>query len=255
MVYITGDCHGNWRRFSSDIFPEQKEMTRNDYVIVCGDFGIWHDTPDERWWLDWLAEKPFTVLFVDGNHENFDRLCGGKDYPPEFETVDFLGGKAQKIRQNIYRLMRGYVFTIEGKKFFAFGGARSHDIKDGILDREDFKTNKEFLDTVRAWNKAEKWFRINHVSWWKQEMPTKRERDFGDQTLEENGYKVDFIVSHCAPASVASHFGYRETDVLTKWFNDVANDTQFRYWFFGHYHHDNSFGKYVMLYEQIIRVL
>lgn len=83
MIYITGDCHGDWRRFSLDCFPEQKEMTRNDYVIICGDFGLWHDTSSERYWLDWLNNKPFTTLFVDGNHENYDRLNN-------FEEIDFL---------------------------------------------------------------------------------------------------------------------------------------------------------------------
>ena len=49
MIYITGDCHGDWKRFSSESFPEQKEMTRDDFVIVCGDFGIWEDDKAERW--------------------------------------------------------------------------------------------------------------------------------------------------------------------------------------------------------------
>ena len=40
MIYITGDCHGDFRRFSRDNFPEQREMNREDFVIVCGDFGI-----------------------------------------------------------------------------------------------------------------------------------------------------------------------------------------------------------------------
>ena len=40
MIYITGDTHGNFMRFSTDIFTEQKEMTKSDYIIVCGDFGI-----------------------------------------------------------------------------------------------------------------------------------------------------------------------------------------------------------------------
>ncbi len=38
-IYITGDCHGDYRRFSTEIFPEQYTMGKNDYVIVCGDFG------------------------------------------------------------------------------------------------------------------------------------------------------------------------------------------------------------------------
>lgn len=47
-VYITGDTHGKFNRFSTKSFPQQKEMTRDDYIIVCGDFGLWHDCPEER---------------------------------------------------------------------------------------------------------------------------------------------------------------------------------------------------------------
>lgn len=39
MIFATGDTHGNFRRFQQDTFPEQAEMTRDDYVIICGDFG------------------------------------------------------------------------------------------------------------------------------------------------------------------------------------------------------------------------
>ena len=31
-----------FEKFDIDIFPEQKEMTKEDFVIICGDFGgIW----------------------------------------------------------------------------------------------------------------------------------------------------------------------------------------------------------------------
>ncbi len=46
MIYVTGDCHGDWQRFSKVFFPEQNEMTKEDIVIVCGDFGLWHNRPD-----------------------------------------------------------------------------------------------------------------------------------------------------------------------------------------------------------------
>ena len=72
--------HANFRKFSSRRFKAQKQMTRDDFVIVCGDFGgIWKDDERERYWLNWLAQKPFTLLFVDGNHENFDRLYSNED--------------------------------------------------------------------------------------------------------------------------------------------------------------------------------
>lgn len=253
MVYITGDCHAKWNKFSSDSFPEQKEMTRDDFVIVCGDFGIWHDTSTERWWFDWLEEKPFTVLFVDGNHENFDRLYGN-----EFEIVDFHGGKAHKIRENIYHLMRGYIFELCGKKFFAFGGASSHDIDDGILDVNDFETEKEFEEKYHRWIKRNKMFRVNHYSWWEQEMPSQDEMEFGIKTLDEHDNKVDYIITHCCPQQIASLFsnGLYKADKLTSYFNVVAETVDFSAWFFGHYHDDcEIMSKFIMLYDQIVRVI
>ena len=75
-IRVTGDCHGNFTRFSSENFPEGKELTKNDYIIILGDWGgIWSQTENknENHWLKWLDEKPWTTLFIDGNHENYDR--------------------------------------------------------------------------------------------------------------------------------------------------------------------------------------
>lgn len=252
MVYITGDCHGNWRRFSSENFPEQTEMTRDDFVIICGDFGLWHDDKTERWWLNWLESKNFTILFVDGNHENFDRLYN------EFEVVDFHGGKAHKIRNNIFHLMRGHIFELCGKKFFAFGGASSHDIDDGVLDRDNFVDEDDFKSTVSEWYRQNKLFRVNHISWWEQEMPSNDEMRFGLETLNEHNYKVDYIVSHCCPQEIASVFsnGEYKPDKLTSYFNQILNMVDFDKWFFGHYHDDKQIlTKFVMLFTQIVRIV
>ena len=58
MIYITGDCHSNFERFNTRNFPEQKEMTKDDYVIICGDFGgVWNkdgESKMETSALDWL---------------------------------------------------------------------------------------------------------------------------------------------------------------------------------------------------------
>ena len=145
MIYITGDCHRNFERFNTRNFPEQKEMTKDDYVLICGDFGgIWNkdtENKEETWLLDWLDCKTFTTLFIDGNHENFDRLYA---YPVE----EWHGGKIHKIRPSVLHLMRGQVFEIAEKKVFTFGGASSHDIDGGILelDDPDFKKKKRKLD-------------------------------------------------------------------------------------------------------------
>ena len=251
MVFVTGDCHADFHKFTTDHFPEQKNLTRDDIVIVCGDFGIWNNDPEERYRLKWLDKKPFNTVFVDGNHENFDRL-----YSDEFKIVDFHGGKAHKIMPHIFHLMRGYMFEFEGKKFWCFGGASSHDISDGILDADDFTTPQEFYATIRQWYRLDKMFRINHISWWAQELPTQEEMDFGMKTLEEHGFETDYIISHCCPQDVAAAMGYHGSDRLTMFFNEVASKTKFARWYFGHYHDERAvFGKFILHYDRIERIL
>lgn len=250
MIYITGDCHGDFKRFNKSIFPEQSEMTKEDYVIICGDFGgVWdtdEESSQEKWWLDWLEDRPFTTLFVDGNHENFDRLYS---YPVE----NWNGGKVHKVRPSVIHLMRGQVFTIDGKKIFTFGGASSHDISGGILeaDAPDYRQKKKELD--KGWLP----YRINHISWWSQELPTKDEMEEGRKTLQANGNKVDFIVSHCCAAStltVLSHSLFKP-DVLNIYLEEIRQTVQFKKWFFGHYHDNENVNEdEILLYEQIIRI-
>ena len=139
MIYLTGDTHSDFRRFTSANFPEQKEMGKEDYVIVCGDFGgLWDGSKEEKHWLDWLDAKPFTTLFVSGNHENYDLL----DAQP---AESWNGGLVQRVRPSVLHLMRGQLFTIDGFRVFTMGGASSHDISDGILDPKapDFRARKK----------------------------------------------------------------------------------------------------------------
>ena len=49
MIYVTGDCHQNYERFNNSIFPEQNEMTKDDYVIILGDCGgVWNKDKECR---------------------------------------------------------------------------------------------------------------------------------------------------------------------------------------------------------------
>ena len=250
-VYVTGDIHGDPTRFSMDNFPEQRELTKDDYVIILGDFGlVWNGSREENYWQEWLDNKPFTTLFVCGNHENFDML---NDYP----VVDFCGGKAHKIRGNIYHLMRGYVFEIADKKFFAFGGASSHDIQDGILDPYDYINNPgEFRKIYNNWKKLGKIFRVKGFSWWPQEMPNEDEMNRGIANLESANWKVDYVITHCFPQSVASAMGFFEPDKLTNYFDIINEKLLFEKWFAGHYHREQQiFTKYIEMYYEIKRVI
>ena len=245
-IYITGDCHRSFERFSTDNFPEQKEMTKDDYVIILGDFGYWDNTAHNEWWMNWLNNKPFTTLFVDGNHENFDML---KALP----TENWNGGKVQKIKDSVIHLMRGEVYNLQGSTFWCFGGAQSHDIQDGILEPNapDFKLKKAELDKRGAM------YRINHLSWWAEEMPNRMEMEFGLSTLEDYGHKVDYILTHDAPfkAMYLVYPGYIELNRLNKYLDYVDDITEYKRWFFGHHHENRNIDdRFTLLYEQIIKL-
>ena len=251
MIYVTGDCHQNFRKFNTKIFPEQKEMTKEDYVIICGDFGgVWNkevENKEEKHLLDWLEEKPFTTLFVDGNHENFDRLYS---YPVEL----WHGGKVHKIRPSVIHLMRGQIYEIDGKSFFTFGGASSHDIESGILDPEDpdFKEKKKWLD--REWRS----YRVNHITWWAQELPSEKEMQEGRANLAAHDNQVDFIVTHCCATSTQMLIDVQKLkpDIETDYLEEIKQTIQFKKWFFGHYHDNRNVSKKeILIYEQIIRIL
>ena len=68
-IYITGDIHGNPERLSNKkLKPFGIELGADDIVIICGDFGMpWHG--EDEYWFKWLAEKPFTMFFIDANHK------------------------------------------------------------------------------------------------------------------------------------------------------------------------------------------
>jgi hypothetical protein len=229
MVYVTGDIHGSFdiHKLTTDAFPEQKQMSKQGFLIICGDFGlVWDgdkDSKSDKYWLNWLEKKPFTTLFVDGNHENHPLL---NSYPVQ----EFCGGRAHKISESIYHLMRGEVYTICGKKFFAFGGAASHD----------------------------KEFRKEGISWWPEEMPTEEDCHNAVEHLTAHDWKVDFIITHCCADSVQDKIsGYYKHDALTEFFEKtVKKSCSFEQWYFGHYHISGNIDeKYFCLFDKIKRVI
>ena len=251
MIYITGDTHGEYSRFNSKNFYEQKEMTKDDYVIICGDFGgIWdvgQEGKREKYWLNWFEERPFSLLFVDGNHENFDRLKGYKE-------MDWNGGKVHEIRPDILHLMRGQVFEICGKKIFTFGGASSHDITGGILDKDDsdYKKKKKTLDRDYIP------YRIKHLTWWEEELANEEEMEEGRRNLRAHDNTVDYIITHCCSTGTQNLIeGERlyEPDRETDYLESIKGQVDYSKWFFGHYHDNKNINdKEILLYEQIIRI-
>ena len=224
-VFVTGDTHGDHDFAKLVRFSRQHEgLTKRDYLIIAGDFGgVWWEPTLEKDLKPYEA-LPFTVLFVDGNHENFSLL---ERYPVE----RWKGGKVHVIKPGIIHLMRGQVFELEGSTIFTFGGATSID---RVLRREG-------------------------VSWWKEELPSPAELAEGIANLKARGNKVDYIITHSCgeralmyPPLRTRSFQmdrYPENQMLA-YFEDVA---MYKRWYFGHYHLDGNLNdKMSVLYQAIV---
>lgn len=189
---------------------------------MCGDFACcWDNGRQDEYIQNWYNSKPWTTLFVDGNHENHDLL---NSYPVEIWN----GGKIHRISDKIIHLMRGQVFTIEGKTFFTMGGAASSD----------------------------KVYRKEGISWWASEMPSRDEMNEAIENLDKVG-KVGYILSHCAPAEVQQNLCYwYEQNSITRFLELVKNNYEFDHWFCGHYHYDTEIGnKFTVLYDNIVKLV
>ena len=223
-VFITGDTHStiDWEKLNTTRFPVQKDLTKEDLVIIAGDFGgIWDGSKSDDYVLNTYDSRNFTTLFVDGNHENFDLL---NSYPVE----EFHGGKVHRIRDSVYHLMRGQVYDFGGKSFFTFGGARSTD----------------------------RIYRKEGVSWWPQEIPNEEEMKEAEENLAKVDNKVNYVITHCCPKAALfdlSRYGFYESDKVNTFLDHLISDQnlQFDKWFFGHYHEDLRFGPWNMLYQTI----
>lgn len=226
MILIIGDTHGTRDNFDN-VALSYPNLTKDDYVIVTGDFGfVWgvnesHIKDDDKW-LNFLEEKPWTTLFVDGNHENHMRL---KEYP----IKEWNGGKVHEIRKSVLHLMRGEVFEIEGKTFFCFGGARSTD----------------------------QLYRIPYRSWWSQEIPSREEYDNAISNLELINYHPNYIITHAMPDIYVRELqgSHYEEDKVAFMLNDFLLQCIYDKWYCGHYHLDVKMrDNFQICYKQIYEI-
>ena len=227
MIYITGDIHGDPEGLF--VKPFTKNLGAGDYVIICGDFGmVWGGkiAAVHKYWLDHVAAKPYKLLFIDGNHENFDMLSA-------FPTVEFAGGRVQKLRPNIFHLLRGEIYTLAGQTFFCFGGAHS-------IDKSD---------------------RASYLSWWPEEIPSAAEFKHAQDNLARVHHRVDYMLTHTVPEML-----FQSAARQQRWGDDycpvrrmldqLAEGLTYKAWFAGHMHVDmvNSDKHFYWLYHDVLQL-
>ena len=206
-IFVCGDIHSTLDINKLDQFIERDDLTEKDYLIICGDTGICGFSKEqETATREYLRKLPMTILFADGNHEQFDVLNS-------YSVDEWNGGKVHIIEPDIIHLMRGQVYQIDGKRFFVFGGAYSID---------------------RA-------YRDLGFTWFEEEIPSQEEYEEAWKNLEACDYEVDYIISHTGPYEVITELGYECHDEALEqvmFFQQVADCVDFKDWYFGHFHED-----------------
>lgn len=229
-IYISSDWHIpiDISKVNTKNFPQGKTLTKSDYVICLGDFGLlWKNRPDkeEIHWRLWLESRPWTTLFVDGNHENFNRIN-------DLEDVSMFGSTVHKVSNSIFHLKRGHIYYIDKHSFFVMGGANSID-----------------KDT-----------RIEHLSWWKEEIPSYTEMTLGLDNLSAINNNVDYIISHTCPNEVSDRylaergFNFNDMDPTRRYLSEIYFKVKFKKWFFGHWHEDWLYKDFVMVWKGIHKI-
>ena len=222
-VYITGDMHGDIERLYDKEF---RKLKKNDVLIVCGDFGYIFDGGKlENETRKFFATRKFVTAFVEGTHDNLDKINRSR-------VTVWKGGKVHRIEGNLLHLMRGQIFKIDGNTFFTFGGGESID-KD---------------------------IRIEKNLWWREEEPTPAEMAEGAKTLDEAGCKVDYIITHEPPSLVKSAMLLRSGNAdrvnkLNGYFEELDRSLTFKNWFFGSLHEDKRITEHhTCVFQKIIPI-
>lgn len=193
--------HGDISRLRS---RAARRLKKNDYLIVCGDFGfIWDGSTKEKRMLKWLGKRPYHILFVEGTHDNLDLL---NTYP----EVEWNGGMVHEISGKLRHLIRGNVFKIDDNKILAFGGGESYDTDERISDGR----------------------------WWIDELPTPEIVEYARQNLILNENKVDYIITHQASYKIKRFLSMsnNEFNILDVFFDEIREKCKYSRWFFGGYH-------------------
>ena len=207
-IYVTGDKH---QKFDPILFfADKMKLTKNDYVIVLGDMGLfWRkDKRDANAFIDYFEQHyEFNLYFIDGNHENFTILHSLE------EDENHMGIVSEHIRH----LKRGRRYNIDGKDILALGGADSVD----------------------------KFRRTPGLSWWEEEAIT--DEDVGRVDPTHYDYVLthtcptsifeNYKVYLCTLGNIVDDED-PEFKISNNKLEQVYNFIDFEHWYFGHYHVD-----------------
>ena len=236
MLYLTGDTHGdNLARLSYGRWPVLRELGADDVLVILGDTGLmWPGFEGEAsFTMRELACKPFTIVFLLGNHDNYD-------WAETLPEVDVLGGRMRQVvidgvtYPNRYVVDSWTVADLGGLHCLLCAHAESHDI-DHLYDEDD-------KEGILAAKRRHEWFRVAHKSWWPQEALDVSAFDAYMEGHSDEHF--DAVLTHDAPSwftTVASPNAGSDTPLrptegqlcLDRWRERLDFDV----WAHGHFHY------------------
>ena len=198
-VIYAGDLHGRLQHF------KELEETSSDLIIQVGDFGVsFGDTCKVKDWMEAKPEDSAEWITCGGNHDNWPKWRT----MPQVQKSGLITGQLYQIAPNCFFAERNTVIRINGKLHLFFGGAESID----------------------------KYNRVEGVSWFPEETPTRKEFEGFMDALEY--YEPEIVVTHDAPMCVNVPKIQRISNPTPQSLGRIFELSEHKpsKWYFGHHH-------------------
>ena len=207
MIYFLSDQHGGEKL--GDLEKYLNTSGDDDLLIILGYMGIkFLDTEENRAFDELMLSVKKNIAFIDGNHENFD-------YLETFPMGERYGAPVRILNENLVWLLRGYVYKIEDKTFFTFGGCKS----------------------------GAKWKELG--LWWPQDAPTEEELKRAYENLDKCSRRVDYVLTHKYEEGKGT--GTEELFMLCKF---IEENVEYKHWYAGHWHTNKAVDeKHSLIYD------
>ena len=235
-VYITGDCHGNFKKVQD--FCKKNETTREDIMIVLGDAGInFNKNILDLQRKIGISQLPITLFCIHGNHDARPSSLKNMDYF-EFKELPgkmyhlkpWHGGKVyiESSFPNILFAKDGEVFDFNGLKTLVCGGAYSPD---------------------KNYRLAKGW------PWYADEQPSTRIKHQVEKKIKEMNYHVDVMLTHTIPYKYISQLGLEPWEGIDNsteiWLDQIEESLDYDKWYAGHFHVDQKIGHLQVMMDAI----
>lgn len=126
-------------------------------------------------------------------------------------------------------MQRREIFELEGLKTIAIGGAYSID---------------KAIRLAYGWG------------WWKDEQPSEEIKQYVEQQLIDNNWKVDVVLSHTTPLKYEpvevflSGVDQSQVDKSTEeWLDGIEDRLEYKKWYCGHYHTEKKIDRVEIMFE------